>query len=171
MMMMRLGMKSHFLKRCSLSERLKKVGKIIYFSNYLSHLTLQNIQQWSNHGFFTSILMKMEFESRSDHHNIIQKNAYWKSQTSIMVALTVNIIALTDIGQAAATSYSVLQKPQSHLGQPWQLIFWRSLSNHYQPTLIIIRAKKLAICKSLWGFTNSKKVPLIIYVTKMISEV
>lgn len=47
-----------------------------------------------------------------------------------MVALTVNIIALTDIGQAAAT-YSVLQKPLSHLGQPWQLIFWRSLSNHY----------------------------------------
>ena len=76
--------------------------------------------------------MKMEFESRSDHHNIIQKNAYWKSQTSIMVALTVNIIALTDIGQAAAlTVYSLLQKPQSHLGQPWQLIFWRSLSNHY----------------------------------------
>ena len=68
--------------------------------------------------------MKMEFESRSDHHNIIQKNAYWKSQTSIMVALTVNIIALTDIGQAAAlTVYSLLQKPQSHLGQPWQLIF------------------------------------------------
>ena len=38
-----------------------------------------------------------------------------------MVALTVNIIALTDIGQAAAhsTIYSLLQKPQSHLGQPW----------------------------------------------------
>ena len=68
---------------CFFLKKKKKIGKIIYFPNYLSHLTLQNIQQWSNHGFFTSILMKMEFESRSDHHNIIQKNAYWKSQTSI----------------------------------------------------------------------------------------
>ena len=73
--------------------------------------------------------MKMEFESRSDHHNIIQKNAYWKSQTSIMVALTVNIIALTDIGQAAATvSCKNLRAIWVSLGS---LFFWRSLSNHY----------------------------------------